>query len=157
MCSIDISLSKEQTSFNHIQIMQETILDIVLWMSFFFFLFFQFVRPKWIFLLLIFVNSNFSVSKKICMDVCLFACVIFMCVFLAYRGRIIVDLQGLETMSRGTQGTHTQSVSQWNAANSYLMLPHRHCPPCSTGQGRAGSSETEQAEIHVMLVIMFFC
>lgn len=46
-------------------------------------------------------------------------------------GRITVDLQGLVTMSRPTQGTHTQSLSQWNAANSYLKLPHRHCPLCS--------------------------
>lgn len=81
-------------------------------------------------------------------------CAVSMCAFPACRGRIIVDLQGLETMSRHTPGTHTQSVSQWNAANSHLMLPHRHCPPCSPGRGWGGSSETERTGTRVAFVRM---
>lgn len=65
-------------------------------------------------------------------------------VFSFCRGRIIVDLQGLKTMSRHTSGTHSQSVTQWNTINSCLMLPHGHCPPCSEGWGKAGICETRR-------------
>lgn len=78
-----------------------------------------------------------------------------MCVCLVCTGRIIVDLQGLLTMSRPTPGTHTQSLSQWNAANSYLKLPHRHCPSYSPGQGRAGDSECSREGHRVLLAITF--
>lgn len=76
--------------------------------------------------------------------VCFYACVCveYSWVFSLCRGRIIVDLQGLKTMSRHTSGTHSQSVTQWNTINSCLMLPHGHCPPDSEGWGKAGSCET---------------
>lgn len=77
-------------------------------------------------------------------------CVEYSWVLSLCRGRIIVDLQGLKTMSRHTSGTHSQSVAQWNTINSCLMLPHGRCPPCSQGGGKAESCETWR---HVFCVI----
>lgn len=66
-------------------------------------------------------------SMRLHTHTCWYSCVCY----LPCNGRIIVDLQGLETMSKRTPGTRAQSVSQWNTANSHLMPPHGPCPPSS--------------------------
>lgn len=80
---------------------------------------------KWI----LFLPSPNICTWKVyaCAHTCLFSCVCC----LPCNSRIIVDLQGLETMSKCTPGTRAQSVSQWNTANSHLMPPHGPCPPSS--------------------------
>lgn len=83
-------------------------------------------------------------KRPACVLLCMCVCVEYSWVFLLCRGRIIVDLQGLKTMSRHTSGTHSQSVTQWNTINSCLMLPHGHCPLYSEGWGKAGSCETRR-------------
>lgn len=85
-----------------------------------------------------------GMEKEARMCASMHVCVEYSWVFSLCRGRIIVDLQGLKTMSRHTSGTHSQSVTQWNTINSCLMLPHGHCPPYSEGWGKAGSSETRR-------------
>lgn len=81
----------------------------------------SFLLPEW---------QNRPARVLLCM------CVSYSCVFSLCGGRIIVDLQGLKTMSRHTSGTHSPSVSQWNTINSCLMLPHGHCPHALKAEGK---------------------